>query len=147
MAVYTRSAAIVDIPHVDPVIDFNAVSIRIACESTAFNWACHFRVESIFIPRILILELGFISLSLIMTLASILNLFGILVKCINSYFPELNLDPWRFAYVSYALCARSSVRQFSYMVNPYVRILTSSTNPIGLVLRLALSQSSSRSAL
>jgi hypothetical protein len=37
MVVYTRSAAVVDVPHVDPVINFNAVSMRIAYASTAFN--------------------------------------------------------------------------------------------------------------
>jgi hypothetical protein len=147
MAVYTRSAAVVDIPHINPVIDFNAVNIHIACESTAFNWAYYFRVESILTPRILILKLSFTSLSLITTLASILNFFNILVRCISSYFFGLNLDPWRFAHVSHALYVRSSVWQFPYVINPYVRILTSSTNPIRLILRLAFSQSSSRSIL
>jgi hypothetical protein len=37
MDVYTRNAAVINVPHVDPVIDFSAVSIFITRESIAFN--------------------------------------------------------------------------------------------------------------
>jgi hypothetical protein len=43
--VYTRSAAVVNIPYINPVINFSVMSMRIACESTVFNWACHFRAK------------------------------------------------------------------------------------------------------
>ena len=47
MDVYTRNAAVIDVPHVDPVIDFSAVSMLVTRESIAFSWACHFRVDRI----------------------------------------------------------------------------------------------------
>jgi hypothetical protein len=37
MDVYTRNAAVIDVFHVDPVIDFSAVSMLIIRESIAFN--------------------------------------------------------------------------------------------------------------
>jgi hypothetical protein len=52
MDVYTRNAAVIDVPHVDSVIDFNAVSMLVTRESIAFSWACHFRVEFIRTSRI-----------------------------------------------------------------------------------------------
>jgi hypothetical protein len=93
MDVYTRNAAIINVPYVDPVIDFSAVSILVIRESITFSWACHFRIESIYTPRILILGLDSIFLSLITTLAFILSFFDFLVRCMSSYFFGLNLDP------------------------------------------------------
>jgi hypothetical protein len=80
IVVYTRSAAAVNIPYVNLMINFNAVSIHIAYTLTTFSWACHFKVKSTLTPKILILELGFISLLLITTLTSMLNFFSVLVR-------------------------------------------------------------------
>jgi hypothetical protein len=37
IVVYTRNAAVIDVLYVDSVIDFNAVSMLVACESIAFS--------------------------------------------------------------------------------------------------------------
>jgi hypothetical protein len=92
MVVYIRNAAIINVFHVDSIIDFNTVNMLIICESIAFSWVCYFRVKSILTSRILILELDSTFLSLITTLASILNFFNTIVRYISSYFFKLNLD-------------------------------------------------------
>jgi hypothetical protein len=109
MVIYTRSVTIIIIPHINPIINFNAVSIRIIYTLIIFSWACYFKVKFTLTLKILTLKLNFISLSLIMTLASILNFFSVFIRWINLYFLRLNLDPWRFIHVSYTLYARSSV--------------------------------------
>jgi hypothetical protein len=37
MDVYTRNVAVIDVPYVDPVIDFSVVSILVTRESIAFS--------------------------------------------------------------------------------------------------------------
>jgi hypothetical protein len=37
MDVYTRNATIIDVPYVNPMIDFNAISILITRESITFS--------------------------------------------------------------------------------------------------------------
>jgi hypothetical protein len=92
MDVYTRNVAVINVPYVDSIINFSAVSIFIIRESITFSWVCYFRIESIYTLRILILGLNSTFLSLITTLAFILSFFGFLVKYMSSYFFGLNLD-------------------------------------------------------
>jgi hypothetical protein len=93
MVIYIRSVAAIHIPYIKFMINFNIISIYIIYILTTFSWAYYFKVKSTLTPKILILELSFIFLSLITTLVSILNFFSVLVRWINLYFPRLNLDP------------------------------------------------------
>jgi hypothetical protein len=59
MVIYTRNITIINIPHVNPMINFNTMSIRITYTLIIFSWAYYFKVTFILTPKILILELSF----------------------------------------------------------------------------------------
>jgi hypothetical protein len=83
IVIYTRSVAAINIPYINLIINFNIINIYIAYALTAFSWAYYFKVKFTLTSKILTLELSFIFLSLITTLASILNfLVSLLSKLI-----------------------------------------------------------------
>ena len=80
-------------------------------------------------------------------LASILYLFGVLVKYISSCLSFANCDPCFLAYSSHFSYTLLSFLQFSSVNSLYISILISSTNPVALVRSLILLYISKRSAL
>ena len=80
-------------------------------------------------------------------LASILYLFGILIKYISSCLSFANYNPYFLAYSSYFSYTLLSFLQFSSVNSLYISILISSTNPIVFVRSLILLYISKRSAL
>ena len=80
-------------------------------------------------------------------LASILYLFGVLVKYISSCLSFANCDPYFLAYSSHFLYTLFSFSQFSSVNSLYISILISSTNPVALIRSLILLYISKRSAL
>ncbi len=73
-----------------------------------------------------------------------LNLFDFLMKCVNSYFSDVNVASWMWAHFAQTLCALLSVLQISSMNLLYARMLMSFTKLSTLILILNASYFSIR---
>ena len=101
-----------------PVINCRALSMRVAFVSTVRRYADYLRAESILTPKMRISYARWTSFAPILTLAFMLNLLGVRVRCRSSYLSGLNFEPWRLAHSSHALCTRLRFLQFPSVVVP-----------------------------
>ena len=146
-AVYTHLVFIKEASHVDAEI-FVSVNdclviffwIRLTCES-------HFSVVSIWSSSTRISVFEVTMLLTILIVVCMLNFFEFLDRWINWYFVDAKTTSCRNAHFSHFLCTISRVLQFFSMLLLYVKMLTSSTNLISLILILDLSHMFSKSAL
>ena len=65
------------------------------------------------------------------------NLFDFLMKCVNSYFSDVNVASWVWAYFAQTLCTLLNVLQISSMNLSYAKMLISFTKSNTLILILS----------
>ena len=81
--------------------------------NTNLMWRPHFSWVSIWSPSILMSVFVVIKMPAILIVASILNFFGFLVRCISSYFYDAKTTSWWRAQRKHSLCNCSRHLQFS----------------------------------
>jgi len=91
-----------------------------------FMFSCTFRTCTF--------DFNLITELFIYMLAVMLNLFDFLIKCVNSYFSDVNVASWMQAHFAQTSCNLLSVLQISSMNLSYVRMLMSFTKSSTLIL-------------
>ena len=93
-------------------------------------WGPYFNFEFTCIPNTLTESFAFFRIPSILIVTFMLNFFGHVIKCINSYFSDTNFASCLRVQLVHLSWMSFRIRQFRFVEWSYVRMCVSSTNSI-----------------